>query len=72
MATTQHAGDADSDLPREIGAPARRALMGAGYFRLAQLTKITESTLLQLHGVGPKAIRVLRAALKAKGLSFAA
>jgi hypothetical protein len=61
----------DSDFPRAIGQPARRALAHAGYTRLEQLPKVSAADLLKLHGVGPKAIRVLRQALAAKGLSFA-
>lgn len=61
----------ESDLPRGIGAPATRAITGAGYWRLDQLTGISEAELLKLHGVGPKAIDVLRRALAEKGLSFA-
>jgi hypothetical protein len=38
---------------------------------LDQLAKVKESELVKLHGVGPKAIRVLRDALQARGLSFA-
>lgn len=59
------------DLPRGIGAPARRALAAAGYTRLAQLTSVGEAELLRLHGVGPRAIRLLREALAARGLAFA-
>jgi len=59
-----------SDLPK-IGAPALRALSAAGYQQLAQLSTISADELLQLHGVGPKAIRILRAALAEKGLAFA-
>jgi hypothetical protein len=62
----------ESDLPRGIGAPATRAITGAGYWRLEQLTGVSEAELKKLHGVGPKAIDVLRRALEAKGLSFAA
>lgn len=60
-----------SDLPTSIGAPARRALAGAGYTQLAQLAAVREADLLKLHGVGPKAIRLLREALAAQGRSFA-
>lgn len=59
-----------SDLPKTSN-PATRALNGAGYFRLEQLTEGTEADLLQLHGVGSKAIRILREALNELGLSFA-
>ncbi len=54
----------------KIGKPAERALGNAGYSKLGQLAKRTEGELLELHGVGPKAIRILKAALKAEGLSF--
>jgi DNA-directed RNA polymerase alpha subunit len=52
------------------GAPARRALANAGYTRLKQLTKITESELLNLHGMGPKAMGAIKDAMKARGLAF--
>ena len=61
----------ESDLPSELAAPAQRALVGAGYLRLEQLTKVSETELKQLHGIGPNAIATLRRALGAKGLSFA-
>ena len=60
----------ENDLPN-IGKPAGRALAGAGYTRLDQLSKVSEAELLKLHGVGPKAIRILREALTERGLSFA-
>jgi hypothetical protein len=61
----------ESDLPKGLSAPARRALDGAGYARLEQLTGVSESELKKLHGMGPKAINLLRSALEEKGLSFA-
>ncbi len=61
----------ESDLPRELAKPARRALVGAGYTRLEQLTTVGEAEILKLHGMGPKALDQLRRALAAKGLSFA-
>jgi hypothetical protein len=60
-----------SDFPRAIGKPAQRALTAAGYRHLADLTTISEKALGRLHGVGPKAIGVLRSALAAQDLSFA-
>jgi len=57
------------DLPK-ISAPAQRALTSAGITKLEQLTKVTEAELGQLHGMGPKALGLLREALKAKGWSF--
>ena len=59
----------NSNFPK-IGAPATRALEAAGYTNLKQLTKVTESELAQLHGMGPKALGILRDTLKAQGLSF--
>ena len=58
-----------SDFPK-IGSPATRALEAAGYTQLRQLTKVTEAELAQLHGMGPKALGILRETLKAQGLSF--
>jgi hypothetical protein len=54
-----------------LGKPAQRALAGAGYVRLEQFSRVREAEVLELHGMGPKAMEVLRRALDAKGLSFA-
>ena len=62
-------GTKETDLPK-LAAPARRALVGAGYTRLEHLTKVKESDVMKLHGMGPNAMRVLRNALKERGLSF--
>lgn len=59
----------NSNFPK-IGAPATRALEAAGYTNLKQLTRVTEAELAQLHGMGPKALGILREALKAQGLAF--
>ena len=61
----------ESEFPTGLSAPARRALNGAGYVRLEQLTRVSEAELKKLHGMGPKAINLLRSALNDKGLSFA-
>ncbi len=61
----------ESNLPGGLAAPARRALAGAGLWRLEQLSEISEAEIKQLHGIGPNAIRQLRAALDASGMSFA-
>lgn len=60
-----------SDLPSELARPARRALTGAGYLRLEQLTRLSEAEVLKLHGMGPKALDQIRRALAARGQSFA-
>lgn len=58
------------DLPLTIARPARRALLAAGYTTLEQLSKVQEKEIMQLHGVGPKALDQLHKALAEKGLSF--
>lgn len=60
----------DSDFPTGLSAPARRALIGAGYLRIEQLTRASEAEIKKLHGIGPNALNQLRRALEAKGLSF--
>ena len=63
--------EANNGFQSGIAKPALRALNAAGYSNLEQLTKVSEAELLALHGVGPKAVGVLRSALYAKGVSFA-
>jgi predicted flap endonuclease-1-like 5' DNA nuclease len=70
MQTTQP-DDFRRNFPPGLSQPALRALAGAGYIRLEQLTKVRESDLRKLHGMGPKGIRLIREALGAQGLSFA-
>lgn len=54
--------------PKAMGAPATRAIVQAGYARVEELSGASERTLLSLHGVGPKAIRVIKATLAERGL----
>ncbi|WP_026582052.1 DNA-binding protein [Bacillus sp. J33] len=61
----------ENDLPEKLAKPARRALEGAGYFRLEQLTAAAEAEICKLHGMGPNAMDKLRKAMAEKGLSFA-
>ena len=58
------------DLPL-IGRPANSALIAAGIGSLAQVAACSRSQLLAMHGVGPKAVRILEDALEAQGLRFA-
>ncbi|MBN6038199.1 hypothetical protein [Amycolatopsis sp. 195334CR] len=59
-----------SDLPAAIGVPATRALANAGVTTLAQVATRTEAELLALHGVGPKAVRLLAETLAETGRSM--
>lgn len=62
---------AEPALPEGIGKPATRALASVGISRLDQVARLTETQLLALHGVGPKALGVIKAALEAQGKSLA-
>ena len=62
--------DYQVDLPDDLANPARRALLQAGLRRLDQVSGQREADLLQLHGIGPKAIEQLRRALEARGKAF--
>jgi predicted flap endonuclease-1-like 5' DNA nuclease len=62
----QHA----TEFPRTMGMVAPRALAAHGITRYEQLTELTQQDLLAMHGVGPKAIRILREELQARGLAF--
>jgi hypothetical protein len=61
---------ADQGLPGNIGAPATRALTAAGYTELRQLANVPAAELKKLHGVGPRALRLLQEALEARGMSL--
>ncbi|MBL5973046.1 MAG: hypothetical protein D3X82_04500 [Candidatus Leucobacter sulfamidivorax] len=58
------------DLPA-IGRPANSALLTIGVTSLKQVAVFTKAELLELHGVGPKAVRILEEALAENGLAFA-
>jgi hypothetical protein len=57
----------DDDLPRSIGRPALSALHAAGIDQLSEVARLRDEQLLALHGVGPKAVRLLRAELAERG-----
>jgi hypothetical protein len=59
-------GRDDAGFPK-ISQPALRALHAAGYTRLSQLADVSDEELLTLHGMGPKALRILREALAQRG-----
>jgi hypothetical protein len=49
-----------TEIPNRVGAPARRAFDSAGFRTLEELLACDDKELLALHGVGPRAIRILR------------
>jgi predicted flap endonuclease-1-like 5' DNA nuclease len=55
------------ELPK-IGAPATRALNNAGYTSLRQLAGVPRADLAKLHGMGPKALRIIEDTLAEQGL----
>jgi hypothetical protein len=55
----------------KIGAPAFRALQSVGITQFSQLTKFSEKELLELHGFGPRALLLLKDALKKRHKSLA-
>ena len=55
------------ELPK-IGAPAIRALNNAGYTSLRQLAGVPLAELAKLHGMGPKALRIIEDNLAKQGL----
>jgi DNA-directed RNA polymerase alpha subunit len=59
----------DDNLPK-IAQPAVRALASVGITQLSQLATVSKAELLELHGMGPKALGILEEALAAKGLTF--
>ncbi len=56
------------DLPDAIGRTAARELAGAGITTLAQVASRADRDLLAIHGVGPKAVRILRETLDERGI----
>ena len=60
----------ESELTPRIGKVARRELAVHGIRRYDQLAGRSRAELLEIHGVGPKAIRILTEELQARGQSF--
>jgi len=54
----------------KIGEPARSAFALIGITSLEDCTKYTKSELLSLHGVGPKAIRIIEEALNELNMTY--
>ena len=57
---------------REMGisAPARRALIDDGHYKLSDLRKVSLAALKELHGVGPNVIRILVSEMKKNDIQF--
>jgi len=58
------------NFPKSVSQPALRALASAGFTCLDDLTKVSDEYLLKLHGMGPKAIEIIRVDLTKNGKSF--
>jgi hypothetical protein len=56
-------GNMDKPLPTTIGRPAINALAAVHITNLDDLSKLTEKELADLHGVGPKAVGILKQCL---------
>jgi pimeloyl-ACP methyl ester carboxylesterase len=63
----EQSGDA---FPKNIGAPATRALIAAGFSDVRQLANVPATELKRLHGLGPKALARLQEVLEQQGLSL--
>lgn len=60
--------DEEGDLPRTIGRPAMAALKVSGIIWLKDIAKLSDKELLALHGMGPKAVQILRQAIEERGM----
>lgn len=63
------AAEGDDDFGA-IGAPARRALHGAGIGSLDELAARDRDEVAALHGIGPRAVEALAAALAERGTTW--
>lgn len=59
-----------SILLKKLARPAQRALLGAGFATLEQLSAVTEKEIADLHGIGENALQVISRTLEENGLSF--
>ena len=60
-----------TEFPQAIGRVAKRELAVNGFTTYEQMTGATKRELLAIHGVGPKAVRILSEELARRGASFA-
>ena len=62
----------ETPFPKGVSKPAQRALASIGVTHLEQITRFTEAELMELHGMGPKAMGIIKDTLRAQGKSLAA
>lgn len=60
----------ESDFPTSMGKIAPRELANNGIKTIEHAAKFTEKELLAIHGVGPKAVRIIKEELLKKKLNF--
>ena len=72
MGVASRAGQLVTEFPRTIGKVAARELAARGYTTFDSLTEVSAKELLKIHGVGPKAVRILGEELAAQGKAYAA
>lgn len=68
--TKKAISDNNEAWPKGVAKPAERALASAGYRNVDELEKAREADVAALHGMGAKALGILREALKQRGKSF--
>jgi hypothetical protein len=68
--TTKPTAPAEDAWPRGVAKPAQRALASAGCTSIDQLANTREVDLAAPHGMGAKALDILRDALKQRGKAF--
>ncbi|MEY3893780.1 MAG: hypothetical protein RIR78_558 [Actinomycetota bacterium] len=77
--STSSASEVDLDAYAEVdgawlelglAAPARRALIDEGLYKVSDLRKYSLDAIKDLHGMGPNAIRILITAMKKSDISF--
>lgn len=59
-----------ANLPAGLAQPALRALASAGINSLSDFTKIRESDLAKLHGIGPNALAKIKTAMENENIVF--
>lgn len=60
-----------TEFPPDIGRVARRELAVNGFTTYDHLTGVSRRRLLAIHGIGPKAVRILGEELARRGQAFA-